>query len=141
MKTRVWLPVAVVVALIVMAPPVQAEDPAILPQPPSCVSLFVDNTDPVLLSVLEGATLVSTGAPQVVYRSDGTKISRGRFVYEDKDGNLLEAETVCTSTCGHCGINGCDVTGSGGCSGCSCSGGGCPQCSCTKTSVEMELSR
>lgn len=140
MRTRTWLLLgAIVVPVALLVPSVEAED---LPAPakePACVSITEDTTDPEFLRFLEGATLVSTGRSEVTYTSDGTKISRGRFVYEDQNGKLVEAEHVCTSSCASCGIMGCDSQ-SWGCTGCDCVGNNCGSCTCTKTSVEVELS-
>lgn len=148
MKIRISLAfVLPFVAILAIAPAAAAEGPApaaaavdqpALPQDGACVSRFEDQTDPDVLSLLAGATLVSVGTSDVTYTSDGTKISRGRFIYLDKDGNLVEAVHQCTSSCSSCGVSGCDADPAG-CTGCSCRSGGCGSCECTKNSeTEVE---
>lgn len=101
----------------------------------TCRSTFVDLSPQVQVPAAPSA--VALLLDDVSYRGAGIKVSRGRYRITDEKGNDIILEHTCISTCGSCGIDGCDHTQTG-CTGCTCSGSGCSGCECTKESMEIE---
>lgn len=101
----------------------------------TCRQVFVDLSPEVQVPAtpLVAKLLLS----DLSYRGDGTKVSRGRYLVTNEKGQEIMVEHSCSSSCGSCGIDGCDHTATG-CTGCTCSGSGCSGCSCTKESMEMD---
>src|SRR3954454_389868 len=87
-----------------------------------CLAFQKDLTDPALREILEQQPVIPLGASRN-YQSGGRKISQQTFLVSIGQ-KLMQTTTTCSGTCtGGCGVSGCDVTSSLGCSSCSCTGG------------------
>lgn len=128
----IYLSVLVLGLIPWTAAPARAEEP----RPNNrCLAFQKDLTDPMLLEVLQQRASIPAGDARTVYVNKSRKISQQTFIVGGME-KLMQATVTCTGTCtGGCGVSGCDVTSSLGCTGCECSGGLCNACSCTKKST------
>ncbi|MFL6193262.1 MAG: hypothetical protein ACJ75H_03770 [Thermoanaerobaculia bacterium] len=107
-----------------------------------CLAFNKDMTDPALSEILQQGGAIPAGPARMIYLRSGKKISQQTFMIGGGLEKLMQATVTCTGTCtGGCGVSGCDVTSSLGCSGCSCTGGACSDCTCTKKSTVVSDSR